>query len=107
MSISEAFADRFGTEQTTKVVDAANEHRNGVNDRNLGSDPFKWALLICIGYECLSKDEYREHHGITAPWDEIRQWIKDEADLTNHDGDCDYICLFAGGYDEYVKGGSE
>jgi hypothetical protein len=100
-SIRHAFAERFGDDQAEAIYAAAREHRNGVHD-NEGSDPFKWALLICIGFECMSSDAYRGGHGITAPWDEIKQWIKDHADLASHDGDCDYITMFTGGYDEYM-----
>jgi hypothetical protein len=102
VSIRESFVERFGADQAVAVFRAAEEHGNGINNGNLGTDPFKWAITICLGYECMSKEGYREHHGITASWDEIDQWIKDEADLASHDGDMDYLALFAGVYKDYI-----
>lgn len=102
MSIREAFVAKFGEDQAAAIEAAANEHANGVNDQNKGTDPFKWALLIAIGYQCAEKASYREYHGIAAPWDEVKQWMKDHADLASHDGDCDYLSLLAGSYNEYM-----
>lgn len=96
------FVERFGEDQAVAIERAANEHANGINDENRGSDPFKWALLICLGYECISKDSYREHHGVTAPWDELKAWTKSDADLAAHDGDADWLSLLAGVYNEYM-----
>lgn len=101
-SIRAAFADRFGKDQATAIYAAAVGHGNGINDKNKGDDPFKWALLVCIGYECMSKDRYREHHGITAPWPELEAWIIEHGDLASHTGDCDYLALFSGAYDKFV-----
>jgi hypothetical protein len=78
--IREKFVAAFGEDQASALIRAAEEHENGVNSANKGSDPFKWALLICIGYECISRDRFREYHGITASWEQLRQWIKDHAD---------------------------
>lgn len=101
-SIREQFAAKFGEDQAAAIEAAANEHGNGINNTNLGSDPFKWALLICIGYECASKDSYRDHHGITAPWNTVSRWIKDHAELGTHNGDVDYLSMFAGAYNEFM-----
>lgn len=102
VSIRVAFAKKFGESQAAAIEHAAQGHENGVNSARKGSDPFKWALLICIGYECISKDGYRKHHGITAPWAEIKAWIKKHGSLASHDGDCDYISLMCGAYNEFV-----
>lgn len=102
-SIRTAFAERFGEDQAQAIWDAAEGHGNGVNDANRGADPFKWALLMVIGYECASKDRYRDHHGITAPWPDVREWMIAHADLGSHDGDADYMAAFCGAYDDFVK----
>jgi hypothetical protein len=99
VSIREAFAAEFGEDQAAAVMAAAIQHKNGIHD-NPGSDSFKWALLIAIGHECLTR--YRDDHGITADADEMREWIKANADLRSHDGDCDYLALICGAYDEYL-----
>lgn len=106
-TIRTAFAERFGEDQTSALEAAANEHSNGVNSEHKGTDPFKWALLIAIGYQCMEVEGYREHHGITAPWDDLKAWIIEHADLASHDGDCDYLAMFCGAYDEFVGRESE
>ena len=79
---------------------AVDQHMKAAH-ANKGSDPFKWAVLIAIGYECFEK--YRETHGFTVSAPDWERWIFDEAALATHDGDCDYLALFAGRYDRYVK----
>lgn len=103
MSIRDSFVARFGEDQAAAIEAAADEHANGINDSNKGSDPFKWAVSLVIGYECASKDRYRKYHGITAPWDEVHDWIKTDADLASHDGDVDYLALVCGSYNEYMQ----
>lgn len=102
MSIRDAFAERFGADQAEALWAAALKHENRANGKNKGSDPFRWALLICIGYQCFEVDRFRKYHGITAPRDEIVAWIKDHADLGSHVGDCDYLALRAGTYNEFM-----
>lgn len=101
-SIAAAFAERFGQDQADAVMQAAESHQNGVHD-NRGADPFKWAICICIGYECMTVDRYRQHHGITADPDEIKTWVYENADLGTHDGDVDYLGLMAGIYDGWLN----
>lgn len=101
-SIRKAFVKKFGEDQAKAIEAAAQGHANGVNDGSRGSDPFKWALLIAIGYQCIELDDYRSYHGITAPWAEVKQWMIDHAKLDEHDGDVDYLTAFSGGYDEYM-----
>jgi hypothetical protein len=106
MSTREKFVEKFGEEQAKRVYDAAVEHKNGLHDRE-GSDPFRWAIAICIGFECLSEERYRKSHGITVPWEDIKRWIIEEGDLKNHDGDVDYLALCVGGYNEFVPEGDQ
>ena len=60
------FVSAFGEVQACAIEHAAEGHKNGIHDRP-GSDPFRWALLICIGHECFTKASYRTYHDITAP----------------------------------------
>lgn len=101
MSTRKSFVAHFGSDQAAAIEDAADSHKNGIHDSK-GSDPFRWAIVICIGHQCMEVDGYREHHGITAPWEEIEAWIKEHGDLANHDGDSDYLALFAGVYTKYM-----
>ena len=102
-TIRDQFVQSFSESEAAHIEAAATEHGNSINDTNKGSDPFKWALLICIGYQCMELDSYREYHNITTPWSVLKQWIKTNADLGSHDGDCDYISLIAGVYNEYTN----
>ena len=99
MSIRAAFVDRFGEDNATAIEAAANEHKNGVHD-SPGSDPFKWALLIAIGYECVTR--YADYHHVTADQDELREWCLEHADLASHDGDCDFLAMIVGAYAGWV-----
>ena len=101
MTVRDSFVRAFGDEQATAVEEAAARHDNAVHPTR-GSDPFKWAVAIAIGYQCMEKDAYRSYHGITAPWPALQQWIRESCDLKSHDGDIDYLGLFAGVYNEYM-----
>ena len=101
MSIRESFVTRFSEEQAKCIEDAAFMHTNGVHDER-GSDSFKWAICICLGSQCMDVDSYRKYHDITVPWDELKKWIKEEADLVSHDGDVDFLAAFCGVYNEYM-----
>ena len=100
--IRKKFVKAFGEKQATFVEKAANYHANGINSECKGDDPFKWALLICIGYQCCEKGNYRKYHGITAPWAKIKAWIKKHGQLNSHVGDCDYLALLCGTYNEFM-----
>jgi hypothetical protein len=99
MTIRDAFAAEFGKDTAAAIEAAAASHKNGVHD-NPGSDPFKWALSICIGHECMSK--YRDDHGVTADPEAIRLWVVEHGDLASHDGDVDYLALLCGVYDPWL-----
>lgn len=101
-STGRAFAERFGADQAEALAVAAMAHADDETHANHGSDPFRWVLSICIGWQCFEIERYREHHGITADCDEIKAWIKSDANLTEHDGDVDYLALFAGKYSDYL-----
>ena len=98
-----AFAERFGEEEADRILMAAEQHANGINDRNRGSDFFKWALLITIGYECWSSPDSYDYHAFTSAPEDIKAWIKEHGEIDTHDGDFDYLALFVGKYNEYVS----
>lgn len=101
MSVRESFVAMFGESEAVTMEAAAREHKNGIHDIT-GSDPFKWAVLICIGYECFTRASFREHHGFTASADAIKTWAQNHGQLNTHDGDVDYLSLFCGRYQEYM-----
>lgn len=101
-SVKDDFIKRFGVKEAEAIERAAESHGNGINDRRRGDDPFKWALCICIGYQCMEISSYREFHEIRSPWDEIKSWIKDYAHIGTHNGDVDYLSLLIGKYKEYM-----
>ena len=99
-SIEAAFAERFGQDQADAIKSAAEEHKNGVHD-DPGSDPFKWALCIAIGHECVGR--FAGYHGISVAEDDLRAWCWDHADLASHDGDVDYLSALCGAYEGWVR----
>ncbi len=101
MSVRVSFVERFGERQARAMETAAEMHTNGIHDKR-GSDEFKWAVAICIGYECFTRDRFREYHGINIPVDELKQWIKSDGQLATHDGDFDYLSAMTGHYNEYI-----
>jgi len=94
-SIREKFVNEFGEEFARKLEVCADTHSNGINSANKGSDPFKWVLLICIGYQCFEKKGYRIYHGLPLKpsFTTLKKWIRENADLGTHNGDCDYLAL--------------
>lgn len=84
-------------------MEAAESHTNGVHDK-MGSDPFKWALLICIGHRCL-KEQHKANHGFTFTEEEVREWALAHGQLGEHDGDYDYLAMVVGEYDSWVRRG--
>ena len=84
------FAARFG-EDLADTIERVAEHHTKVLPAPLerGSDPFRFALVWAIGFECLTRPEFRLEHGITAPWADLLTWICDEADLASFDGTMD------------------
>ena len=99
--LGQRFAAVFGEDDAYAVMGAAEKHKNGIHD-NPGSDYFRWALCICIGYECLRR--FRDYHGINASEADLDEWIKAHADLGSHDGDIDYLAAaLVGAYDPYLN----
>jgi hypothetical protein len=96
-----AFVERFGKKDATAVKNAAEEHANGINSANRGSDEFRWALTICIGYECITR--FRGYHGISADEADLKSWVLEHGALGEHDGDVDYLSLATGEYSEWVS----
>ena len=84
------FADRFSTD-LAETIERAAEHHTKVLPAPLerGSDPFRFALVWSVGFECLSRPKFRLEHRVTAPWAELMGWIRDEADLASFDGTMD------------------
>lgn len=100
MTMREEFVVGFGEEQAVAIETAAEAHRGEVGRRNVGSDAFRNALHVCIGFECMSHGSYRAHHGITAPWDALQRFMVARRDaFIAEDGDRDLMGLAAGAFD--------
>jgi len=95
------FALAFGQDQVDLLMAAATEHKNGVHDDPKGN-PFRWSVLICIGFECFSRPKFREYHGFTMEHDAAKQWFVDRSALHDYHGDVDYLSLMAGSYGEWM-----
>ena len=97
VSVRQSFVATFSEKQAQMIEAAAETHKNGVHDKK-GSDLFKWAVLICIGFQCVERRPYRLHHHITISYKAFLKWCKEHGELKSHDGDCDYLGLLAGVY---------
>lgn len=106
MSVRASFVARFGEADAKAVESAAWGHTqvdgHGIHDNdNHGSDPFKYAFLTAIGWECVGR--FREDHGITAATEDMRDWALTEGDLGSHDGDVpDYLAAICGAYEPWL-----
>ena len=102
-----SFVATFGEAEAERIEVAAAGHKNGIHD-NSGSDPFRWALMICLGGRCLEEDRFRKYHGIKTSWGDIDAWLLDHSyELAAHDGDVNFIAAMAGKYNKYMPGGNE
>lgn len=93
------FAERFGKDEADAIVMAARQH---ASTDNPGSDEFRWAITIVIGWDCVSC--FAEHHGITISNDDFISWVKENADIKNHDGDFDILGGVCGCYNQFLDG---
>lgn len=104
-TIRTKFVEDFGEEFALKLEVAAEQHSNGINSKDKGSDPFKWVLLICIGSQCFEVEEYRIFHELPQKpsFTTLKRWIRKNANLKTHNGDCDYLALISGAYTPFIK----
>lgn len=100
-SIREAFVKEFNEQTAAAIEAAANEHENGLHP-NQGNDPFKWALMLAISYQCFEIPRYREYHNIKPAYLRIKRWIKANGKLDTYNGDVDTLAVFTGSYDYYM-----
>ena len=108
MNARDSFSARFGEDQAAAIEVAAKSHHadqsafGGIHDNdNLGSDEFRYWFLLAIAYECVTR--YREHHGITADVDAMKEWARGEGQLGHHDGDVpDYLAMLVGAYEDWI-----
>lgn len=98
--LRERFVARFGSGLAETIERAIEDHAKKyplVLDR--GSDPFRFALVWAVGFECLVNPAFRREHGITTPWADLAVWIRAEADLASYDGTMDLAGRGFGSFD--------
>lgn len=96
------FSRKFGQDQADAVLAAARHHKNGVHD-NEGNDPMAWAVLLAIGYQCVSEPSYAAFHKITIDPAAYKTWCRrNKKRLGRSNGDLDYLALFTGVYSTYL-----
>ena len=93
------FIKQFSKGQAKLLLKAARSHKNGIHDEE-GKDPFSWAILLCLSYQCIEVDSFRKHHGITINYAQFMQFLEEHIkELRAHKGSVDYLGLFSGVYD--------
>ena len=94
------FAARFG-EDLAERLEAAIEYHVARYPMPLdrGSVPFRFVLVWRIGFGCLLDPAYRRAHGVAAPWADLAEWIRAEADLASYDGTPDLAGRALGSFD--------
>lgn len=104
-NLRDAFVARFGEHEAT-VMEAALKYHQAqgqiLPDKRVGSDPFAFAVVHCIGWECFTRDSFRQEHGFTVPAEELKSWLIEHGNLADYDGEPDWLAALAGCYDEYV-----
>ena len=84
------FVERFGSDLAQTIERAIDLHAAEYPlALERGSDPFRFALIWAVGFECLTRPQFRREHGITTPWADLAAWIRKEADFASFDGTMD------------------
>lgn len=105
-NIRGAFVERFGAENADRVEACAQQHKTWRDfdaERGYGSDVFRWAVLMVISFECLTR--FAASHGFTCDGAEVYAWLKEPAQrdwLAAHDGDFDAIAMLSGAYNDFM-----
>lgn len=103
VSVRDGFVEVFGEDMAKAVETAAYQHAEPREPKGAGSDPFKWALCIAIGFECVSQPKFMAAHKINPEaGPAIKQWVVEHGELGSHDGDLDYLALVAGVYQDWM-----
>ena len=97
----EKYIKKFGEKQAQRIEEAATTHYLSgatVSGKNKGSNPFKWAILTIIDFQCVEK--YAKEHGITVSNNKFMKFcVKHRKELGEHDGDIGWIGVVAGVFD--------
>jgi hypothetical protein len=97
-SLRDSFVNKFGESNAIALEQAAESHKNGVHD-NLGSDYFRWATLIAIGYQCVDNPDFATYHKISVSPQSWNAWlVEHRKEFLAHDGDVDHLSAFCGVY---------
>lgn len=106
-TVRDSFVARFGEDDALRIEEAAEGHLAETSihaDDDRGGDPFQYLFLAAIGSECVSR--FREHHGIKASEEDMREWALAEGRLGSATCDVpDYLALIGGAYDGWVADG--
>lgn len=92
MTLAEQFDQEFGEGEAAKLIAHCHTHDNGIHDKP-GSDEFRWAIMIALGFNCAKYD--------IGNFTEEKLWdfcLKNKEYLLQHDGDVDFLALFCGAY---------
>lgn len=77
MSLRQKFIKRFGARESEKLYLAASSHEKHykkLTGKDRGNDPFIWALLTVIDYNCISIPINAKCHKLNIAWKEFKQF---------------------------------
>lgn len=108
MSLRDQFVAEFGEPAAVALEKACDGHMaeagslHANDDR--GSEPFRYVLLACIGYQCLVIERFRQHHDIRPSKESLQSWIVENAKLEEHVGDLpDYLAMVVGAFNPWLS----
>lgn len=102
------FVLKFGEEQANAIEEAARSHNGDTIVRLSNSnDYFLACLLRCIDFRCIEEERFRNHHGITVPYEDIKNWVLEKDRFASFEGEIPPLPLLTGRYDSWLANKEE
>ena len=98
-----SFVAQFDKVEAKLIERAAQEHKDGIGvAAHKGESPFRWALTVVIGFDCVNNETYRQYHGITLDPEEFASWCRHHAQLRSFTDGGDMLGMLGGHYQRYL-----
>ena len=98
-----SFVVQFDKIEAKLIERAAQEHKSGMGvTAHKGDSPFRWALSVVIGFDCVDVEAFRQHHGITLDPEEFASWCRQHAQLRSFTDGGDILGMLGSHYQRYL-----